>query len=207
MTRTLRRLTRLLALAFLPLLTALLLLATPLGAIALGAATLVWNLNVQTSWTYTSGVTGLSTAPVSQAGFTANLVTSNGTAGTANLIYAIAGTIAASGNTVINVSATPVSDWFGTTIVMARIKVFFVNLLTTTTSSSIAVGNATAPLVNWISAGTATIKVNNGGIWLQGDTGGTGYPVTGTTADNLKILNNDGANVATYNLMLIGSTA
>lgn len=160
------------------------------------------------AWQYSNAATGLN-ATVNQNSFNYTATTTNGTgaSGTANLIYALQTTIAGGGNLVINVSASPVTDWFGANIVMARVKFFFISLLTTTTASSVSVGNAANPIINWIAGTTPTIKINNGGVWLQGDPGGTAYPVTASTGDNLKILNNDGSNTATLQIAIVGSTA
>lgn len=208
--KTTRKIARALALPVLGLLLLLTCLACPGGGAVLATATLTsFSVKMQINWQYDLASTGLTNPNTNTNGFNVNLSTVNGTgaAGTANLIYAVQITIAGGGNTTINVNSSPVSDWFGATIVMARVKFFFINLTTATSASSIAVGNAAAPIVNWISAPTSTIAINNGGVWLQGDTGATGYAVTTTTHDVLKVLNNDGSNTATLNLVLVGSTA
>ncbi len=202
-----RTLHRILALCLLPVLALFAVLALP-GALLATATLTTFRAAVNVNWTYEKTVTGQSNTQ-NIGSFSASLSTVNGTGatGTADLIYTVQLSIAASGNSVINLSATPVTDFFGANVVMARVKVFFVSVLTTTTGSSAQLGGGSAPIINYLAGTTPTIRVNNGGVLLLGDTGGTGYAVTGTTADNFKILNNDGANTLTANVCIVGSSA
>ncbi|MGH8358116.1 MAG: hypothetical protein ACRESF_11540 [Pseudomonas sp.] len=175
----------------------------------IGASTLTsFKINANVSWQYDLAATGLANPSTDTNAFSfADSTTSGTAAGQADLIYAAQITIAGAGATTININSSPVKDWFGTNIVMVRISYFFINLLTSTTASSVAIGNAANPIVNWISLGTSTIKLQNGGIWVQGYSDATGYVVTMTTADQLKILNNDGTNTATLNVCIVGKSA
>lgn len=134
------------------------------------------------------------------------LTQGTGALGTADLIYAVKTTIAGGGSTTLDLAGT-LLDWYGGTINMARVKYMYFNLTTDTTASSVSIGNAAAPLINWISSGTATIKLRNGGIFLLGGPDATGYAVTATTADGIKLLNDDGINTATTKLAVVGSSA
>lgn len=171
------------------------------------AATLTSTVSASVQWSYATALSTL-VNPTVQGGFTYSGSTTNGTgaAGTADLIYALQTTIAGGGNTTFDLAGS-LADWFGTTISMVRVKTIFCALSTATTASSIAFGNATNPLINWISAATSTIKILNGGCFLLASTGATGYAVTAATGDIVKILNNDGSNTATINVVFIGSSA
>lgn len=138
----------------------------------------------------------------------------NGTAvNQADLIYVATGTIAASGTLNLDLAGT-LTDMFGNTITMARVKVIYVNLTTDTSATSLKVGgHATAGLANWItSAGTfgtdqPAVVVRNGGVLFLSAPDATAYAVTATTADILKLTNLDGANTATYKLAIVGASA
>lgn len=130
----------------------------------------------------------------------------NGTgAGQCDRLYAAQLTLAASGT--FSITLTNFTDFFGNTLSMLRFKSLFVNLVSGG-ASSIAVGNATNPLANWISVTTATIQVRSGGLlWLDSPVDATGYPIVAGASDTLKITNNDSVNVATVNLGVYGCSA
>lgn len=112
--------------------------------------------------------------------------------------------------------ATETLDLYGSltnlvseTINFARIKYIGIELLTTTTATSITVGNAASNgFVGPFGAATHTITIRNGGFWGVGCADATGLgTVTNSSTDNLKIANNDGSNTATYRITLIGATS
>ena len=150
-----------------------------------------------------SGVTS-----TNQSSFNASIALTNGTGatGTANLIYALQTTIAGGGNTTITLDSG-ITDFFGTGIVMVRCKVMFIALTAATAATSVQVGNGSNPFINWVGAAAHTIQIRNGGFFLLACADGTAYAVTASTGDVLKILNNDGSNVATLQIALVGSTA
>jgi len=166
-------------------------------------------VSAQVSWTYETAVTGLSGTTANANSFQFAATTTNGTGAgtTADLIYAVQLTLAGAASTTVNLASAPVKDFFGSNIVMARIKFLFVWLTNITSAVSVAFGNAANPVINWISAATATVKINNNGVFVLGSPGATGYPVTSATADQLKVTNNDATNPATVNLAVVGSSA
>lgn len=168
------------------------------------AATLTASVSAGVSWVYTSGGTPASNNSNAYA-FSRSLTNGTGAINTADLIYAATGTITASNNTTVDLVGGS-TDFFGTTITMARLKYLYVENTNDTTSTGITVGNATNP-INLFSAPTATHTVGNGGIFLMGNSGATGIAMTGAASDTLKLLNADGANSATYHLCAIGSSA
>lgn len=171
-------------------------------------ATVVSSCTVGASFNYTltKTRTGNLSVPDSQS-FTYSKNYTNGTAaaGTADLIYGAQGTLAGAASVTLDFSGG-VTDAFGDTITMARLKHLFIHLTTDTTSTGLTVGNATNP-INLFSAATATISIRNGGIFLIGDTGATGIPLGAAASDALKLLNADGTNTATYVIGAIGSSA
>lgn len=176
------------------------------------ATTLAINtLRAAIGWNY-SNSTSFGADTNNQGGITYTKTLTNGSgAGNAQKIYVAAGTIAGAGTLNLDLAASLV-DVFGNSITFANIKVLYVELTTATTATSIKVGGAdSAPFVNWIvSDGTITdeepgVIVRNGGMFMLACTDATGYAVTATTGDILKLTNLDASNTATYRVCLIGA--
>lgn len=125
----------------------------------------------------------------------------------ADLLFVNQTTLAAGATLNLDLAGS-LTDVFGATITFARIKTFYFSLLTTTTASSVTIGNhASAAFLGWFSAATDRITVRNGGFFMISAPDATGYAVTATTADIIKILNNDGSNIATYQIAIAGTSA
>ncbi len=170
------------------------------------AATLAATVQATVSWTYTNALAGSITS-INNSDFNASVTLTNGTggAGTANLLYALQTTIAGGGNTTITLDSG-ITDFFGTSIVMVRVKVIFIALTTATTATSVLVGNGTNPFINWVGSGAHTVRIRNGGFLCLACQDATAYAVTASTGDVLKILNEDGVNTATLQIAIIGAT-
>lgn len=172
------------------------------------ATSLSAQVTVNMTWTLSYTPTGYSKAVKAEGPFSydSGTLTNGVAAGAVNLIYATLLTIAASGNSVITLLGTPLTDPFGNSIAMARVKYVYINHYATTASSAITVGNATHPLPLF-SAATTTISVRNGGIYLFGDSGATGV-VCGTGAtDDIKIVNADASLAASVYVAVLGANA
>jgi hypothetical protein len=147
---------------------------------------------------------GLTTV-ASIRGFTYNgaqLTTGTG-AGKANKRYVNQHTIAAGGSLTLNLSS--LSDDFGNAVAFTKVKEIYIELSSSTAAVSILIGNAANPFVNWVGAGAHTIRVRNGmAFYLGCCADATAYVVTATTADQLKVLNEDGALSAVVNVKITG---
>lgn len=96
---------------------------------------------------------------------------------------------------------------------LSAIKHILVELISTTQDStngtacsSITIGNhATAAWVGPFGA-TGTYTIVNGGYWAHEDPSAAGLAVTATTADILKIVNNDGAVAAYVRITILGES-
>ena len=169
------------------------------------ATSLTATVSASISWTFSNALTGsINTVNSNQWSYSKSTTNGTGAAGTADLIYAAAGTIAASATLNLDFAGS-LASFFGTTITMARMKFLFLHHTTDTTATSLTIGNHANPLA--LTSGTDTISLRNGGILLFGDSGGTGIAITGGATDALKIVNADGANTATYNVCAIGGSA
>lgn len=120
-------------------------------------------------------------------------------------LYSAIRTLAGGANETLDLYGS-LTNQLGETINFARVKVIVVELLTTTAASSITVGNAASNVFTGPLGGTTpTVTIANGGGMAFWRSDATGWTVTNSSTDNLKVLNNDGAVVATYRITLIGS--
>ena len=169
------------------------------------AVTLTATISANIGWVYTSARTGsLNIIDSASFSFSKSLTSGTGAAGTADLIYSAQGTIAAAGTLNLDFAGS-LTDSFGTTITMARMKYLMLQNTTDTAASALTVGNHANPL--GIVSGTNTISIRNGGILMMGCSDATGIAITGGATDALKIVNADGAVTATYQVCAIGSSA
>lgn len=163
-------------------------------------------INYSFTNTTTFGISSSNSGAFSYSGST-----TNGTgASAARYMYAATLTISASSSTNLDLAGT-LTDLWGNTITFTKVKVIYVKNTTTTAATSIRVGGATsAGFANWIgSAGTFNtdapyVSVRNGGAFLLACTDATGYAVTATTADILKITNDDSGASATVDVFIAG---
>ncbi len=169
------------------------------------AVTLTASVNASISWNHSSALTGGTVTDISSFSYSKSLTSGTGAAGTADLIYWAQSTITASSTSNFDLVGA-LTDTFGATITMARLKYLWLSHTTDTTATSITVGNHANPIALF-SAGTTTMSIRNGGIYLFGCTDATGIAMTAATTDALKVLNADGANSATLQICAIGSSA
>lgn len=164
------------------------------------AAKIVWDYESVQSWGNSVNAAQFSYSQAYTAGTGANQ---------ADTIYLTTGTIAASGSTTIDLTA--LTDIYGNNISFARVKALYFELQTTTTASSVSIGNAAANqalqgAANFLDAGTDIIRVLNGGcLFFSAGPSSTAFTVD-STHKSLKFLNNDGSNTATYRLCIVGAS-
>jgi hypothetical protein len=115
--------------------------------------------------------------------------------------------LAASGTTTLNLSS--LLDPFGNSIAFLRVKELFVQLLASPAATSILVGAAGSnPWVNWITAGTAALRIRSGMCFYLGAAlDATGFVVVASTGDQLKIASEDAVNAALVNVWIAGCSA
>lgn len=174
-------------------------MATTLTGVGLGASC---------GWSFTNVLAYGNTYNQNSLKFQPTQFTSGTTAGAVDRLYVTRLTLAGSANSTITL--TNYADGFGNTVSMLRFKSLWVQLVYASTGGAthINVGAATNPLVNWISVGTTTIQVRNGGLlFLCSPYDATGYPITASTADQLKITNGDASNTATVDVCIMGCSA
>ena len=123
-----------------------------------------------------------------------------------DLVYAAkAVAISGSGTNNLDVAGT-LTDFYGTVITAVKIKFFYFKNLSVTAGDTITLGNhATGALLLWGGA-TETKTVGPNGVEFIWEPSLAGVPVTATTGDLLKILENAG-NANTYDIAFGGTSA
>jgi hypothetical protein len=138
----------------------------------------------------------------------------------ADKIYFTSGTLAASADIDIDLSGS-LTDIYGQTVAFVTVKFFMVcntsDEQDTPTDAIIQVGggdgqDGTNAFDTWITsdtpgnAGSEAVKITDGGFIIIGSRN-DGYAVTAATADLLTIKNLDGSDAASYEVMVIGTSA
>ena len=77
----------------------------------------------------------------------------------------------------------------------------------TATTAVITVGGAISEFLGPFGAAGDKISIPTGGLFLVTNPGTAGWTVTEASADDLKIHNDDGANEAMYDIIIIGESA
>jgi hypothetical protein len=100
------------------------------------------------------------------------------------------------------------TDAFGATLTFVKIKGIYVKAAAANNvANSLIVGNATAPFIGpFGAAGASEIYLPPGGfLFLVHPT--TGWTVTATTGDDLKMTNSAGTNTISYDVVIWGTSA
>ena len=132
--------------------------------------------------------------------------------GVCDLVYSVSGTIGhGSSTTMVLGSGSTLKDAFGSNVNFARIKsIYIANKLTSDQSASadaiLAVGAAgTNPLASLFGDISDTIKIPPGGQFLLTAPLVTGFVVTASSSEQLKISNPSSATDAPYEVVIVGT--
>ncbi|MEV8042458.1 hypothetical protein AB0P02_01255 [Streptomyces griseoluteus] len=148
---------------------------------------------------------GVSRAPQS---LSRQMQLGNGTgAGKADKVFSDRRTIAASANDDLDLAGV-LLDAFGATITFARVKGLFIAAAAANTNNLIVGAAATNPWAALLGA-TGTLTVRPGGFVAvgTGQTDATGYTVTPSTGDMLRVTNGGAGSSVTYDIHIIGASA
>ncbi len=122
----------------------------------------------------------------------------------ANRIFHDRRTLAASANEDLDLAGS-LTDAFGATITFARIKAIMVKAAATNTNNVLVGGDATSTFFTWVGAETDLVVVRPGGLFLLATPDSTGYAVTATTGDLLRVANSSSGTSVTYDIVLVGA--
>jgi hypothetical protein len=157
-------------------------------------------------WNMENVLTGGNTANSNTDTYSKSLTDGTGATGTGDRMYRTETTIAGGGTLNLDLAGS-LTDFFGNVITFARVKAIKVELTNDTTATSILIGDHASPWNTWVAGTNPRVRVYNGGCFFLAGPGATMYAVTAGSADGLKIVNEDGANVATIKITIIGSSA
>jgi hypothetical protein len=128
--------------------------------------------------------------------------------GQENEVFSSRRTLAGGANETLDLAGVLTND-YGQTITFAKIKAIMIanrsDRKSSPTDASMTIGNATAPFIGPFDDGTATVTLEAGDVFFC-TCRGAGWTVTGTTADGLKIVNNDGTDGLEYDIVIIGTS-
>ena len=128
-------------------------------------------------------------------------------AGKADLVYADRRVLAASASDSLDLAGSLV-DTAGATITFARIKGLYISADPANTNSVVVGAAASAPWVTLLnSTGTLTLRPGGSFLAMAGQADATGWAITATTADLLKVANSAAGTSVSYDIVLIGSSA
>lgn len=135
-----------------------------------------------------------------------NLASGTGV-GQADRVFHDRRTLAASASEDLDLAGTLI-DAFGQTITFAKIKGLVISAAGANTNNVVIGAAASAPWASLLSAtGTLTLRPGASVAVMAGEADATGYAVTATTADLLKIANSGAGSAVTYDIVIIGASA
>jgi len=132
------------------------------------------------------------------------VLTSGVGAGQADLLYEVAINIAASGSQTYDLAGA-LADAFGTTLTFVSIKAIEIEADAANVNDIVMGNAASAQFVGPFGGATHTIAVKPGGRALL-VAPNTGWAVTATTGDILKLANSGGTTAVTGKLRIIGTS-
>lgn len=141
----------------------------------------------------------------------ASSFTSGTGAGAANHIYVTQATIAASGTLSIDLSNTGTLDPLDAAVSFANIKMIYIEVVedpdAVATGSSISVGGDTNAVSTIFGDASDKIKIQQGGCFQLSTPTSSGYAVTASTGDIIKIVNNDSTAAVIVRVAVVGEKA
>jgi len=116
-------------------------------------------------------------------------------------------TLAASATEDLDLAGTALLDPLNTTAVFARVKGLLVVADRLNVNNVLVGGAASNAFINWVSDATDKVVVRPGGALLLVAPDATGYAVTATTGDLLRIGNSGAGSSVTYKIVIVGASA
>lgn len=124
----------------------------------------------------------------------------------ADLTFADTRTLSASSTESLDL-AGGLTDALGNTLTFASVKALIVVAAAANTNDVIVGGAASNAFSTMFGDATDTIKVPPGGVMVLADFGATGFAVTASTGDLLKIANGGSGTSVSYDILIVGDSA
>jgi len=125
--------------------------------------------------------------------------------GQCDLLYSKAHSIAASGNTTIDLSGT-LAGVFGANVVFARVYGIIVKAAAANVNDVLVGGNGSNPFVGFWADATDITRVAPGGIFMNARPL-VGWTVTGGSNDILKFANSSSGSAVDFTVGIVGASA
>jgi hypothetical protein len=162
------------------------------------------DLNVTALYAATTPPLGVGTVPIT-ANKSIRMLTGVAT-GQADKIYTLTNTIAASGTATLDLAGS-VTDVFGVTFTIVKLKMLIVRALAANTNN-VTVGPPASNGVSGLFAGTTpTISIMPGGIFAWAAPGTTAPTVVAATGDLLTFTNSGAGTGVTYDVIVVGTSS
>jgi hypothetical protein len=128
-------------------------------------------------------------------------------AGQADLVFSDRRSIAASGTEGLDLAGT-LTDAFGATLTFVKIKGLYVRADAANTNNVVVGADGTSPWTTLLNS-TGTVTLRPGAFFLAaaGSADATGYGVTASTGDILKVANSSSGTAVSYDIVVIGTSA
>ncbi|GGN39471.1 hypothetical protein FHR83_006714 [Actinoplanes campanulatus] len=135
-------------------------------------------------------------------------LTDGTSAGQANRIFHDTRTLAASSSEDIDLAGV-LTDAFGSTITLARVKGLIIAAAAANTNNVLVGGASATQFVSWNGGATHTVTVRPGAVFalVAGSADATGYVTAAGSTDLLKIANSSSGTSVTYDIVVIGCSA
>lgn len=165
-------------------------------------STLTGRINLSVDMTLATALdVGSATYPLALG---ANYAFTSGTgANQANELFVDTRTIAASGSEDLDLAGV-LTNAFGASLVFDKIKALIVTAAATNTNDVLVGGAASAQASAFFGDVTDVVKVKPGGTVAFIAPDATGYDITATSADLLKIANSGAGTGVTYTITIVG---
>lgn len=115
-------------------------------------------------------------------------------------------TIAASGTDDLDLAGS-LTNALGATATFARVRGLYVAAAAGNTNNVLVGGAASNQFINWVADATDKVVVRPGGFLLLANRDATGYAVTASTGDLLRIANSGSGTGVTYDIAILGCSA
>jgi hypothetical protein len=129
-------------------------------------------------------------------------------AGQADRLFSDTRTVNASSNDDLDLAAG-LTDAFGASITFAKVKGLIITAAAANSNNIYVGGDATNTFLTWVVAEADAVILRPGATLalFAGEADSTGYAVTASTGDLLRITNAAGGSSVTYSIVIIGTSA
>ena len=165
---------------------------------------LVTTISGRISATQTSAIDLVTASAPITVDFSHALTSGTGS-GAADLMFSDTRTLTASSTENLDLAGV-LTDAFGTALTFVTIKAIMIKASSANTNNVLVGGAASNTFLNWVGDATDILVVKPGGTFLI-VAPATGYAVTASTGDILKVANSSSGTSVVYDVVILGTSA